>query len=388
MRALLERALHAALAGCDARGRTARALQAETLDPVVALAAGKAAPAMLAGLLDACGARVREALLVVPRDLELPSFDARVRVRVASHPLPSAASVVAAEDALALRPNVVLLSGGASALLCAPCPGQTLARKLAVTDALLRSGADVREINTVRRHLSRIKGGGLARDVRRTVLVSDVLFGRPEDVGSGPSVPDPSTVEDARRVLARYGIAEDGPLVETTKPGEVVESPVDVVLEPRHVAEALADALAVEGLHVQLLAPSTAPVAELANLYAALAIALGPGEALVRVAEPALTVSAPGRGGRCSHLAALLAARLAPGVTFMAAATDGVDGTSGTGGAIVGGPLEGADDSLARFDTGPLHLRNGTALPERPTGMNLADVHALVRAQPTSPAPH
>ena len=379
MRALLERAFRAALARQGARAATAAALRMDATPRIVALAAGKASPAMLAGLFDACGERVEEALLVVPEDLELPSLDARVRVRIATHPLPSARSLLAAEDALALRPNLVLLSGGASALLCAPSAGVTLAQKIAVTDALLRSGADVREINTVRRHLSRIKGGGLAKDVRRTVLVSDVLFGRPEDVGSGPSVPDPTTVADARRILARYGITGEWPLVETAKPEDVIPTPVDVVLEPAHLARALAEALAVEGYVARVLPPSTAPVAELADAYAALAGALRPGEAVVRVAEPTLKVEGEGHGGRCSHLAAILAGHLPPGVTFLAAASDGVDGKSGTGGAIVSGPLDGAEDALARFDTGPLHRRHGTALPEHPTGMNLADAHALVR---------
>ena len=152
------------------------------------------------------------------------------------------------------------------------------------------------------------------------------------------------------------------------------------MLEPAHLAQALADALAKQGLRARVLPPSTAPVAELAEAYAALAATLQPGEAVVRVAEPALKVTIAGRGGRCSHLAAELTTRLSPGVTFLAAASDGVDGKSGTGGAIVDGPLEGADDALSRFDTGPLHLQRGTALPEHPTGMNLADVHALVRA--------
>lgn len=386
MRAVLERAFRAGLTGCDARTRTAEALRADATPRIVALAAGKAAPAMLAGLFDACGERVREALLVVPEDLELPTLDARVRVRVATHPLPSTSSVIAADDALALRPNVVLLSGGASALLCAPCAGVTLAQKIALTDALLKSGADVREINTVRRHLSRIKGGGLAKGVRRTVLVSDVLFGKPEDVGSGPSVPDPTTVADARRIVAKYAIAGELPFVETAKPEDVPPSPVDVVLEPAHLARAIADVLAVEGYAARVLPPSTAAVAELADVYAALALTLAPGEAVVRVAEPTLKVEGDGQGGRCSHLAAMVAGRLPPGVTFLAAASDGVDGKSGTGGAIVDGPLDGANDALARFDTGALHRRHGTALAEHPTGMNLADVHAMVRAT-TSRAP-
>jgi hydroxypyruvate reductase len=115
------------------------------------------------------------------------------------------------------------------------------------------------------------------------------------------------------------------------------------------------------------------------------------GSAIVRAAEPSVVISmgrgtsrAPGRGGRSCHLAALVGASLPRGAVFVAAATDGVDGVSGTGGAIVDSSFarragQGAiEDSVARFDTGRLHLALGTALPVRPTGLNLADLHILV----------
>src|SRR6185312_6455105 len=128
---------------------------------------------------------------------------------------------------------------------------------------------------------------------------------------------------------------------------------------------------------------STADVATLAREYVAMAAR---GEQGVRSAEPSLRIGAaqPGRGGRCTHLAALVARDLPRGFTFVAAASDGVDGASDTAGAIVDASSfadrAALDRALAAFDTGPLHLAAGTALPGGPTGLNLTDVHALTFA--------
>jgi hypothetical protein len=185
------------------------------------LAVGKAASAMLAGAWDAT---VERALIVVPEGTRVPWAGARVEVRLSTHPSPSVASLEAAAAALAFAEegiDLALVSGGASALLSAPAPGLTLARKVEVTSALSNAGVPIRTLNLVRRHLSTIKGGGLARVSRRptlSVLLSDVLEGGPEDVGSGPTVADPTTAEEARAVLAEHGL--EAPVVETLKPSE------------------------------------------------------------------------------------------------------------------------------------------------------------------------
>ena len=146
--------------------------------------------------------------------------------------------------------------------------------------------------------------------------------------------------------------------------------------------EALARALGRE-LGARVLAPSQADVEALAAEYVARAKRFAPGAAIVRAAEPSVTLRGrAGRGGRSTHLAALVARDLPPGVTFAAIATDGVDGSSGTGGAIVDARLARRTDleaAIDAFDTGPLHVRAGTALPAAPSGHNLADVHVLVR---------
>lgn len=363
----MRRALAGALRRMGLEARVREALPDEPLP--FALAVGKAAPAMMRGAL-ARWPELRGLVVTTDgTDVELP---ARVRVLFAGHPVPDRRSVRAADEALALEgPLLVLVSGGASALLCAPAPGVTLARKREVTRALITGGATIRELNVVRKHLSRIKGGGLSAAL--TLVASDVVGGGVDDVGSGPSVRDTSTLGDARRILARYGL--EAPLLPRKR---AACGPARIIASPEEHARVLAAQLG-----ARLLPPSDASVDVLAREYMHYAHELGPGEVLVRAAEPSLEVTGRGRGGRSTHLAALVGLTLPRGVSFCASATDGVDGTSGTAGALVDARLQRhaprVRDALRRFDTGPLHLALGTALPGGPTGHNLADVHVLWR---------
>src|SRR5688500_13922087 len=162
---------------------------------------------------------------------------ARAVVAPLSHPLPDTLSVEAGEAALALAAEtrrtggelVVLLSGGASAMLAAPADGLTLALKREATQGLLASGASIHEINAVRKHLSRIKGGRLALDVPCTTFaLSDVTDDDPASIGSGPTVPDPSTREEAVRVVERLGLARELPeLIHVIAHGEETPKPGD-----------------------------------------------------------------------------------------------------------------------------------------------------------------
>lgn len=377
-RAVVLDAVARALAALDLERAVIDALAGERLDRVRLVAIGKAAAAMASGARRALGDRIEDAVVVTPAD--------------AGHPLPDAGSVRAAKRCLALASRagdavlLVLVSGGASALVCAPAPGVTLATKRAITRAMLASGATVQEINVVRKHLSRIKGGGLARAAAPrpvlTLIASDVIGGEPTDVGSGPSVADPSSIAEARALLRRHAPQWiDVPLVRTLGRDPSHRLRARIVASP----EALARVIARE-LDARVLAPSQADVEALAAEYVARAKRMRPGSAIVRAAEPSVVVRTPagraGRGGRSSHLAALVARDLPPGVTFAAIATDGVDGSSGTAGAIVDAGLASRTDlarAIASFDTGPLHVRAGTALPASPSGHNLADVHVLVR---------
>jgi len=319
-----------------------------------------------------------------------------------SHPLPDARSVEAGARILDLAESttpedllLVLVSGGASALACAPPPGIDFATKLEVTQALLRAGASIVEFNTVRRHLSRLKGGGLTRAARGPVvafLASDVIGGKAHDIGSGPTAPDPTSVDDARALLQRYAPQFAGlELVPSLAPGDdaAARQRHVTVIEPELLAERGARALERAGWSAKVLPPSMASVAQLADEYAAIARSLGPGQAVVRVAEPSLEVdpASSGRGGRSGHLAAVLAPRLPPGerVAFLAGASDGADGTSGAAGAVVDaawaaavGPSRHANH-VTRFDTAALHAGGGSAIVIGPTGVNLCDLHLLAR---------
>lgn len=392
-RELLARAFEAGLAALDLEAAVARALARERIRPALVIAAGKAAPAMARGAARALGG-LPETLAVVPDGLAvaLPG----VRVVRAGHPLPDARSVRAGERALAMasrrEPLLVLLSGGASALLSAP--SGSLADKRAVTRALLASGADVAAINTVRRHLSRIKGGRLAAAAAPApvlaLVVSDVLGGRPFEIGSGPTAGDPTTSRDARAVLRAFAPEHaDVELSASIPPGSprLARARTRIVLRPEDLARAVARALEARGLSPRILPPARGDVAALAARYVQLARTLGAGEAIVRAAEPTVAVTAarPGRGGRSTHLACLAGPALPPGVALLAGASDGVDGASGTGGAVVDrGTFAGLDPgviaaAIAGFATGGLLESLGAALPGGPTGKNFADVHVLAR---------
>jgi hydroxypyruvate reductase len=380
-----------ALHALDPEARVAAALASPPRAPVFLVAIGKAAPAMARGALSRWRAAIVQGVVVCPEGTPARGIPRGIDVMRASHPVPDARSVRAAARCLALAADagaargilLGLVSGGASALVCAPSEGIDLATKRAVTRAMLRSGAPVQEINVVRKHLSRIKGGGLARAARPArvlaLVASDVVGGTAADVGSGPTVGEASTVADARRLLLRWAPRFASlPLVRTLAPPR--RAAARIVVSPEELAAVVA-----RRLGARVLRPSQASAAELAGEVLALAARMAPGSAFVRAAEPSLEVPPHARGGgRSTHLAALVGRDLPPGVAFLALATDGVDGTSGTAGAIVrAGFADRAaiDRALARFDTGALHRAAGTAIASRPSGINLADLHVLVAAR-------
>ena len=431
-RAVLERAFRVALRELDLASRVEAALpRVSRVSPIRVIAVGKAAPVMAAGAIARFGSAIEQCLVVAPEGTSVAGTVAAARragigdrlvVLRASHPLPDARSVRAGAACLATarseerRAIVVLVSGGASALACAPSGGVTLRTKRAISRAMLDSGASVQEINVVRKHLSLLKGGGLARAASPnpvlTIVASDVIGGLPADVGSGPSVPDASTVRDARRLLRGFAPSFSRvPLARTLAPSEATAKRLraKVVLSPEDLPRAVGRLLTEAGLSVRLLPPSQASAEELASEYAALARrAVRHGarpRAFLRAAEPSIVVTGPardggagaGKGGRSTHLAALVGRSLsgldgdrqaAARVRFAALASDGVDGSSGTAGAIVdsrfaadvaarlgAGALAGA---IASFDTGTLHQLMKTAVSSAPTGQNLADLHVLV----------
>jgi len=394
-----------------------RAMLAEPGHRVHLLAAGKAAGAMARAALERLGALVRFGLVVVPADGTVDAPPA-VRVMTAGHPLPTEDSARAGDAALELAAAtgpeaclVVLLSGGASALLAAPAASLMLADKQAVTQRLLESGADVTALNAVRKHCSRLKGGGLLRAARRaagvwTFVLSDVLDDDLATIASGPTVADPTTFEDALAVLDRFALrARVPPAVvrhleaggrgeapETVKPGDPLlsRSRTIVVGNNKTAVEAARRAAEALGYTAAVLPPLTGDAAEAGRAIVARLRALpgGGAAAVVAGAEPTVRVMRGGRGGRAQHLA--LAAALALGdlrAVVLAAGTDGVDGPTDAAGALVDAGLvarataAGVDlrAALDRTDSHPALDALGALVRTGPTGTNVSDLVVALR---------
>jgi glycerate 2-kinase len=274
----------------------------------------------------------------------------------AGHPVPDEAGLKGTERALALAQAagaddlvLVLLSGGASANWIAPAPGITLAEKQAVTRALLRSGAAIGDMNTLRKHLSRIKGGRLARLAFPaklvTLAISDVPGDDPSVIGSGPTVPDPTTLEDARAIVARFRLdlpaavsrALDDPGNETPKPGDKVFAGSDyrIVARPADALRAAQGRATAAGYECVVLGDRLQGEArDVAAEHARLARDLGAqGRRVVILSGGELTVTlrGHGRGGPNQEYALALAIHLdgAAGISALAADSDGTDGGSG-----------------------------------------------------------
>jgi glycerate-2-kinase len=385
--------------------------------PVLLVGAGKASIGLVDAATEAAGTALVGGLVIVPHGSGRPSAGA-VEVATAGHPVPDTAGEATTRRILDMVSTVaddvltiVLLSGGGSALLVAPAPGLTLEDKRALTEALLTSGADIAALNTVRKHCSRVKGGGLARAARGArlwaLLLSDVVGDDPALVASGPTVADPSTFRDAAWVLAAHlppervppavrahvarGVAGEVP--ETVKAGDPVLDRVRtlVLAGNRDAVTGAARAAAARGYAVEVLGtPLTGDATEAGRTLAG-RLRAAPGDrpvAIIAGGETTVRVRPGGRGGRSQQLALAAAIALAgePGV-ILAAGTDGIDGPTAAAGACVDG------DSIARAhasgfdpqraldatDSNPLLLATGDLLVTGPTGTNVADVVVALR---------
>ena len=293
----------------------------------------------------------------------------RVRVIEAGHPVPDEAGETAAKEILqrtrSLAPSDLLLalvSGGGSALLSLPVETVGMEALKATTRELLRSGAPIQDINTVRKHLSAIQGGRLAAACRAPVLaliISDVTGDDPTHIASGPCAPDPTTYGDALEVLHRYGVnavpavrehlerGAGGEVPETPKPGDGIFARVEnrVIATARRALLSAQEFLHARGVPTMNLGDSvTCEASEVAKVYAALArqIAqhadpLKPPVALISGGECTVTVRGNGRGGRCTEFLLSLAVELAGAANVYAIAcdTDGIDGSEDNAGAVL-----------------------------------------------------
>ena len=281
----------------------------------------------------------------------------RIKVVEAGHPMPDEAGLKGAEETLRLAQAagaddllLVLLSGGGSANWIAPVEGITFAQKLQLTRALLRSGAPIGEVNTVRKHLSRIKGGRLARAGKLaeivTLAISDVPHDDASAIASGPTVPDPTTLADARAIVAKYELEVDDairraledPANESCKPGDsaFARAHFELIARPRASLDAAVRLASEAGFAtIDLGADLEGEACEVAADHARLALKArseGKRVAILSGGELTVTVRGNGRGGPNQEYALALAALLkdTPGISALAGDTDGADGGAGS----------------------------------------------------------
>lgn len=364
-----------ALAAVDGRRRVRAALTGrESAGAASAFAVGKAAAAMMQGAVDVLGPRLERGLVIMPDGDVSPSLAQRPGMRVlhAGHPRPDERSLAAGEALLAFaaatpRASRVLLlvSGGASALLEVPAPGVGLAELRALFDRSLHERLDIEQLNRARVALSRIKGGRLAGlfagAAVEALMISDVPRDEPAVLASG--------------LLDTPGL-----------PRQLVGSVDDAL-------DAVARAAAMRGLRVAPRAERLAGDAESAARRICHELAVGEADLHVHGGETVVRLPArPGRGGRCQHFAVAAARHLAghPDLLLLAAGTDGIDGDSEDAGAIVDGETaERARDcgldpagALAAAESGSLLEATGDLVHTGPTGTNVGDIVLALRQAP------
>jgi hydroxypyruvate reductase len=395
-----------------------RVLDLARVRRVVIVGAGKASGTM-AEAAEAALADVPVEGLVAVKERQQPE-PRRVRLVESGHPIPDARGEAASAEILKLVRDagaddlvLCLISGGGSALTPAPVPGVSLAEKRAMTRLLLECGATINQLNAVRKHLSRLKGGQLARAARRApvvaLLLSDVI-GDPLDViASGPTAPDPTTYDDALAVLDRFGLRTRAPasvrehleagvrgeVEDTPKPGDpafdgvtnlvignnqlVVDAAVDEARRLGFAPHLLTRRLQGEARDVALeFAALLAEIARTGSPVARPACVIAGGETTV-------TVRGRGAGGRCQEfaLAVVPTLGLLEGVVVLAAGTDGNDGPTTAAGAVVdpttltrarANALD-VERALADNDSHPFFAALGDLVVTGPTGSNLMDLY-------------
>lgn len=403
----------------DAPGVRA-AIPLSSLRKIHLVGAGKAGRAMGEAALAALGKRVAGGVIAVPRGAEGQSGP--VRFAAAGHPIPDIFSLAAAREILSLLERagkgdlvVALVSGGGSAMLSAPAEGITMEGKAETSRLLLRAGADITSFNTVRKHLSEVKGGLLARAAQPatvwSVLMSDVPGDDPSVIASGPFSPDPTTYADAIGVLERYGIyyavpspvrrhlAEGaaGTLPETPKPDDpaFLGTTSALVGTNRTAMDAAALRMARErdaGPTAIVLLPGFlhGEARECARSFCArlrkAAEAISPGHTVVMIAggETTVSVHGSGKGGRNQEFSLAAAVEMAGEDTMavLAAGTDGIDGPTDAAGAYADGTTVARASSLGldaiahleNNDSYPFFEPLGDLVVTGPTGTNVADL--------------
>jgi hydroxypyruvate reductase len=390
-------------------------------DRILVVGAGKAGAPMARALEDLLGDNIADGVIVVKEGHGLPLE--HVRIHEASHPVPDERGIRGAEEILSLVKGagerdlvLCLISGGGSALLVAPAEGVTLEDKQEVTRLLLACGADIHEINTIRKHLSRAKGGGLARFAYPATVVSlilsDVIGDDLNVIASGPAVPDTSTFEDTRRVLEKYDIWDRvpasvqsriqqglvGDIEETPKIGDAVFQKCYTELVGTNIQALKAAGQQAEQLGYQTLILSSTVEGEAREVVKVLtAIAkevrdsgnpLSAPACILCGGETTVTIRGDGKGGRNQEfaLAAALGLDGIENIVVLAGGTDGNDGPTDAAGAMADGRTlararaKGLDplDYLRRNDSYHFFQALDDLVITGPTLTNVMDVYMLL----------
>lgn len=396
----------------------------EGFSRLVAVGFGKAAVPMALALEEELGDILESGVVVTKYGHASSRIPDTFRIIEAGHPTPDENGIRGALEVLHCAQTadektlvIALVSGGGSALLTAPAEGITLAAKRETTDLLLRSGADIHSLNTVRKHLSRVKGGRLAETIYpgRTVslILSDVIGDDLDVIASGPTAPDTTTFRDALAVLERFVLKDRvppqvaayleagarGDIPETPKEGNPVFQRVEnmIIGSNRSALEAAARAAEEAGCDVEILpTPVTGEAADAGRMLARRARECMAQQrerplCLLSGGETTVTVRGTGKGGRNQELALSFALEIAgiPGITLLSAGTDGSDGPTDAAGAFVDGdtiPLRKKDAalrSLAQNDSYTFFKEHGGLFITGPTGTNVMDVQIIsIRPQP------
>lgn len=410
----------------QAGSETAHEVNLSGVDRLLVVGGGNAAGTAAEALEGVLADRIDDGVVVT----DDPASCERVRVRAGDHPVPAERNAEATREVLALARSagpddlvLAVVTGGGSALLAAPAEGITLADLQATTEGLLESGATIGEVNAVRKHLSVVKGGGLARVAAPApvlgLVLSDVVGNDLGTIASGPTAPDPTTYADALGTLDRYDVTVTGAVrehLDAGRRGERTETPADpaalgdvtnrVLADTLTALEAAADVAAERGYTPVVLSSRTRGEArEAAKTHVAVgeecaasgnpveppAVLLAGGEVTVAGAgtgaEGSGTADGPGRGGPNTEFGVSTALELAggnPAAGIVAASvdTDGVDGSSGAAGALVDGDTveepQAARDALAAHATASYLADRDAAVVTGPTGTNVNDLRVFV----------
>lgn len=398
-----------------------RRFDLKNYDRILVVGAGKAGAPMAKAIEDLLGDRIADGVIVVKDGHGLPLK--KIKVCEASHPVPDDRGVQGTKEVLGLVEKagkrdlvICLISGGGSALLIAPVEGISLEDKQETTRLLLACGATIHEFNTVRKHLSRAKGGRLAQmacpATLASLILSDVVGDDLDVIASGPTVPDSSTFQDAEQILKGYGIwdqvapavrnhlvkGSSGEIEDTPKSGHAVFQQCSQMLVGTNLQALIAAGREAQrlGYHPLILSSKVEGEArEVARFYTAIASEilssanpLKPPACVLAGGETTVTLTGGGRGGRNQEfaLAAAMAINEIDGIIVLSGGTDGTDGPTDAAGAMADGTTlararkKGLDakDFLQRNDSYNFFQKLDDLLMTGPTRTNVMDIYLLL----------